>query len=76
MAQSHLHQSVLAAKPQADCNAYLASLLTDLRKSVDAIPVVPGAPTQLSHSQLMDLRGVASELIGAVRTELRWRGAL
>jgi hypothetical protein len=76
MAQSHLHQPVLPAKPQADCNAYLSSLLTDLRKSVDAIPVVPGAPVQVSHSHLMELRGVASELIGAVRSELKWRGAL
>lgn len=76
MAQSHLHQSVLPAKPQANCDAYLSSLLADLRKSVDAIPVVPGSAVQVGHVQLMDLRGVVSELIGAVRTELRWRGAL
>jgi hypothetical protein len=76
MAQSHLHQSVLPAKPVANCDSYLAGLLTDLRNSVDAIPVVPGSAVQVPHGQVMDLRGVVSELIGAVRTELKWRGAL
>jgi hypothetical protein len=73
MAPALINHPVLPAKPAANCDAYLASLLTELREVIDTIPVVPGASVPVPHSKVMDLRGVVSELIGAVRTELKWR---
>jgi hypothetical protein len=73
MAQSHLHQSVLPAKPQADCNAYLNGLLDELARRRDAIPVVPGCSVAISHTMVMELRGVISEVIGTVRNQIKWQ---
>lgn len=74
MAPALISQPVLPAKPAANCDAYIGGLLDELRVKIDAaLPVVPGAIVQVPHSKVMDLRGVVSELIGAVRNDLRWR---
>jgi hypothetical protein len=72
MAQSHLHHSVLPAKPQADCNVYLNGLLDELARKRDAIPVVPGCSVAIPHATVMELRGVISEVIVGFRNQLKW----
>lgn len=72
MAQSHLHQSVLAAKPAANCDSYIDGLLTELREKTDTLPIVPGQQVKVDYAKIMDLRGVVSELILAVRNDLKW----
>jgi hypothetical protein len=73
MAQSHLHQSVLPAKPQADTSAYLSGLLDELRAKIDALPIVPGQRVPVDTNKLVDLRGVFLELSGAVRNQIKWQ---
>jgi hypothetical protein len=72
MAQSHLHQSVLPAKPQADTGAYINGLLDELRKHIDGLPIVPGQAVPVDCRKILELRGVFMEMSGAVRNTLKW----
>jgi len=75
MAPALISQPVLAAKPVANCDSYIDDLLDELAQKRDAIPVVPGRAVSLEHTAVMELRGVISELIIAVRNERRARSA-
>ena len=77
MAPALISTPVLAAKPVANCDSdsYIDGLLDELAQKRDAIPVVPGRAVSLEHTAVMELRGVISELIIAVRNERRARSA-
>lgn len=60
------------ANPKADTSVYLNGLLDELRQRTDAIPVVPGCSVAISHDDLMELRGLVSNVIVGFRNQLRW----
>lgn len=72
MAQSHLHQPVLAAKPVANVDAQINGLLDEMRQCIDELPIVPGQLVQIDSAKLLALRGVFMDMSGTVRNRLRW----
>ncbi len=71
--------AALAAKPVAkavaNCDTYIDGLLDELRGATDQLPVVPGQQTMpVDYRKIYALRGVVSELIIAVRNDMRRRG--
>jgi hypothetical protein len=73
MASALISKPVLAANPAANCNAYIVGLLDELRQKIDALPIVPGQATvAVDTDAVYHLRGVSTELSGAIRNQLKW----